>query len=328
MNKTHFPFLALLVLLGCQQPSEKTADPVDASRLLYHLQALAHDSLGGRFFGTPGNIKAREFIASRFDSIGVAPAFSEGYIQPFDYTFTGRRRQRVYPIPDPKEDYSNVQDTTVSGANVAAMVKGKSDQIIVITAHLDHLGTLFDKIYNGADDDASGVAALISMAVYFKDEAPNHTLVFAAVDAEEIGMMGADYLLNHFPLDTSNIVLNINMDMIAHNDSFELYAAGLFYNPELKAPLKNIKSSVQLLFGHDNPDDESMDDWTFSSDHREFHKRGIPFIYFGVEDHDDYHQPTDTFENINQEFYIEAVKMIIQAIEGLDDYLYDTKEMK
>ena len=73
--------------------------------------------------------------------------------------------------------------------------------------------------------------------------------------------------------------------------------------------------------GHDDPTNKEQDDWTFSSDHRSFHKRQIPFIYFGVEDHKDYHKDSDTFENINQDFYYEAVKLIIQVIEKYDKTL-------
>ena len=189
--------------------------------------------------------------------------------------------------------------------------------MIVITGHLDHLGIRNGKIYNGADDDASGVAALFAIADYFKNKNPKHTLVFAAVDAEEIGSLGCDYLLENFPGNSADIALNINMDMIAHNDSV-LYASGLHHYPQLKAPLQNIQSPITLKFGHDNPKDKTLDDWTFSSDHRIFHKKKIPYVYFGVEDHKDYHNYTDTFENINQQFYINAVKLIIKAIENYD----------
>ena len=117
------------------------------------------------------------------------------------------------------------------------------------------------------------------------------------------------------------VVLNINMDMIAHNDSLQLYASGLFHYPQLKPQLEDIESPITLLFGHDDKSNKKQDDWTFSSDHRIFHKRNIPFIYFGVDDHKDYHRDTDTFENINQDFYVEAVKLIIQVIENYDTSL-------
>jgi Zn-dependent M28 family amino/carboxypeptidase len=272
----------------------------------------------GRGFGTAGNEKARQFIANTFSEAGIAPVFSDGYSQPFSQTYSGRRRQRMFPVADPGSDYSNVPDTTLYGANIVAQIKGQSDKVIIITAHLDHLGIRDGKIYNGADDDASGTSALFAIAKYFNLSQPRHTLLFAALDGEEVGSPGCKYLVDKFPIPLEKVILNVNMDMIAHNERSELYASGLHHYPDLKVPLESIESPIHLLFGHDKPDDPKLDDWTNSSDHRVFHEKNIPFIYFGVEDHKDYHQATDTFENINPEFYVEAVKLIIQAIEGYD----------
>ena len=94
---------------------------------------------------------------------------------------------------------------------------------------------------------------------------------------------------------------------------------------ELKPILKSIETPINLKFGHDNPENKKLMDWTYVSDHAPFHKKGIPFIYFAVEDHPDYHNPTDTFESINQEFYVEVVKLIIQAIEQFDSSLSTEK---
>lgn len=323
MKKYYYTILILLIIIACKQVATKEISDVNDEMLLQNLKVISHDSMEGRFFGTEGNNKTQKFIAKQFDLIGIEPVFSSGYIQKYPYTFQGKFRQNVYPISNPAEDFSNVPDTTVTGGNVVAMIKGEIKKTIVITGHLDHLGIKNGEIFNGADDDASGAAALLSIAKYFKNNTAKHTLIFAAVDAEEIGSLGCDFLLNNFPIDLENIVLNINMDMIAHNDSSELYASGLYHYPNLKKPLDNIKSAkVNLLYGHDDPKEEGVQDWTFSSDHREFHKRQIPFIYFGVEDHKDYHKASDTFETINQEFYINAVKLIIEAIEGYDSFLY------
>jgi Zn-dependent M28 family amino/carboxypeptidase len=110
--------------------------------------------------------------------------------------------------------------------------------------------------------------------------------------------------------------------MIAHNDSLQLYASGLYHYPDLKQPLEGLKSTkITLLYGHDNPNDKKIDDWTYSSDHRVFHRKGIPYIYFGVADHKDYHKSTDTYKNINKAFYIDAVRLIIESIEAYDSFL-------
>jgi len=298
---------------SCQTAEKVT---IDKEALLENIKTLASDSFEGRGFSKPGNHKAQKFIASKFKELGLETYLESGYIQKFPHTFKGKSRQRFFPV----KDTTNITDTIVIGGNVIAKIKGESEKVIVITGHLDHLGIRNGKIYNGADDDASGAAALITIAKYFKDKSPKHTLIFAAVDAEEIGSHGCEYFVANFPSAKEKIALNINMDMIAHNDSLQLYASGLYHYPQLKKPLENIDSPITLLFGHDIPNG-AKDDWTFSSDHRIFHKRKIPFIYFGVEDHKDYHKATDTFENINQEFYVEAVKLIIKAIENYDNTL-------
>ncbi|MCK0131926.1 M28 family peptidase [Flavobacteriaceae bacterium F08102] len=315
-----------LCVIACKQNLHEKRVIINEAQLLQRLKIISHDSLEGRYFGTPGNIKTQHYLAKEFKSLGIAPAFAEGYIQRYPHTFSGQRRQRMYPVHGGSDGLLNVSDTTVYGGNVVAKIEGKLKETIVITAHLDHLGVIEGEIYNGADDNASGVAALVAIGEYFKNNPPKHRLILAAVDAEEIGSLGAEYLFKHFPVDTTQIVLNINMDMISHNDSLALYASGLYHYPSLKEPLTHLNSPIKLLFGHDNNKNINEDDWTFSSDHRVFHKRGIPFVYFGVEDHKDYHEATDVFENINKEFYIEAVKLIIQAIEAYDSYLHSSHD--
>jgi hypothetical protein len=322
MKNYIYIFSLLILIIGCQNNSSDEIIEVDEEMLFYNLRVISHDSMQGRFFGTEGNYKTQKFISNQFDSLGIKPAFPSGNIQKFSYTFKGNNRQRIYPISMPSEDYSKVKDTTVTGGNVVSIIKGSTEKAIVITGHFDHLGIRDEKIFNGADDNASGAAALLTIANYFKHKSPKHTLVFAAVDAEEIGSLGCDYLLDNFPISVENIVLNINMDMISHNDSSQLYASGLYHYPHLKQPLENLKSSkINLLFGHDNSNAKNEDDWTFASDHRVFHKRQIPYVYFGVEDHKDYHSPTDTYEHINKAFYTEAVRLIINAVGEYDSFL-------
>lgn len=310
-------FLFTIVIISCN--TDKTVT-LDKETLLEDIKILSHDSLEGRGFSKPGNYKAQKFISEKFKEIGLEPLEHDEFIQEFPYTFSGKRRHRMFPIKNVNEDFSNVADTTVIGGNVVGKITGNIKKTIVITGHLDHLGIRGGKIYNGADDDASGTAALFAIAAYFKENKPKHSLIFAAVDAEEIGSLGADYWLKNYK-NKQDILLNINMDMIAHNDNNQLYAAGLYHYPQLKEPLQNIESPITLLFGHDNPNDKTLDDWTFSSDHRIFHKEKIPFIYFGVEDHKDYHKATDTFENINKEFYVDAVKLIIEVTKNFDAFL-------
>lgn len=322
MKTNIFSVVIFIMLLGsCNFPKEIE---INNKHLLKNVQILSNDSLEGRAFSKPGNYKTQKFIEKQFQQVGLKPVVGNNLIQTFSYTFKGKFRHEVFPVKKPKKDFSNVKDTTAIGGNIIGMIKGQTNKSIVITAHFDHLGIINEKIYNGADDNASGTAALITIADYFKDKPTKHNLIFAAVDAEEIKSLGAEYFLNNYP-NKSDIKLNINLDMIAHSDyDPELFAAGLYHYPKLRKPLEKIKSKkIDLLFGHDEPKNKELSDWTFSSDHRIFHEQNIPFIYFGVEDHKDYHRHTDTYETINPDFYIEAVKIIIQAIENFDEYYKD-----
>ncbi len=289
------------------------AQEINEKKLIVNIKYLSSDELAGRRLGTSENVKAREYIAEEFKQIGLEAAIKDSYIQNFKYDISSRYRKRLF-----REQPEVKRDTFLFGANVVASIKGETDKVIAITAHFDHLGIREGEIFNGADDNASGTAALIAIGEYFLKHPTKHTLILAAVDGEEMGMPGSKKLVEDFPGGIAKVVLNVNMDMIAHNDNNEIYACGTYYFPKLKEPIKSVKSSITVLFGHDNPEVKGVQDWSNSSDHKSFYDKDIPFVYFGVEDHKDYHKSTDTFENINQDFYINAVRLIIQAIEKLD----------
>ncbi|PTS95317.1 peptidase M20, partial [Pedobacter sp. HMWF019] len=194
---------------------------------------------------------------------------------------------------------------------------GKTEEIMVISAHYDHLGIINNELYNGADDNASGIAGILKIAAYYAKSKPNKTLVFAAFDAGEQEWKGSKAFVANPPVELSKIALNINLDMISHNDHGILYAAGTFQHPELRSYITYTNPDLKILFGHDNPK-QSVDDWTNQSDQGSFAAVHIPFIYFGVEDHKDYHKPTDKMENINQTFFQNAANAILEIVENFD----------
>jgi Zn-dependent M28 family amino/carboxypeptidase len=194
----------------------------------------------------------------------------------------------------------------------------------VVTAHYDHLGVgrpdeRGDSIYNGADDNAAGAAALAAIAGYLREHPPAHSVIFVAFDAEEMGLQGARAFVAEPPVPLDAIAINLNMDMISRNDRNELYAVGTYHYPFLKPYVERVaaRSGISLLMGHDSGEVRS-EDWTSASDHGAFHARGIPFLYFGVEDHPDYHKPSDEFERIQPEFYQMAVETILDLLLELD----------
>lgn len=287
----------LILSLGCN--AVKTSNlPIHADQLLKDTQTLSSDNFEGRKTGTKGAEMARNYIGKRFREIGLK---SFPLLNSFQQSFT----------------FSGIDDPKITGKNMIGYIAGRSEKVIVISAHYDHLGVINGKIFNGADDNASGVAGLLKIATHFSKTKPNYTLIFVAFDAEEFGRKGSAYFLDNLPIDIKRIKLNLNLDMISHNDKGELYASGTFKNPQLKAYLSTEVPDIKILFGHDNPR-LGIDDWTDQSDQSAFNAKNIPFIYFGIEDHKDYHKESDKFENINQPFFINAANAILEITDRID----------
>ncbi len=291
---------------NAQTKSQQSTDAqsyFNGEQLLQHIKTLSSDEFEGRQTGTKGGIKAKQYIIEQFQDLDVSPLGDS-----FEQKFSFESRDKMY-----------------QAANVLGLIKGSEfpDSYIVISAHYDHLGisvkeSQTDRIYNGADDDASGTSALFSFAEYFKNNPPKHSVILAAFDSEELGLRGSKYFVDHAIVPQEAIMVNLNMDMISRNTKNELYAVGTRYNETLKQLISNFKPSgkVKLLTGHDGKDGKQ--NWTGSSDHGSFHNKKIPFLYFGVEDHDDYHKATDHYENIHPEFYKATVGLIISVFREID----------
>ena len=284
-----------------QNKANVSKNKVDSTQVMEDIKHLASDELEGRKSGEKGNELAREYIVTRFKKLGLEK-FKNSYSQPF--SFYKRLSKKVYDCN-----------------NLIGKITGTKhpEKHIVLTAHFDHLGKRGEKIFNGADDNASGVSAVLAAAAYFKKNPPKHSIIFVAFDAEELGLEGAKHFVDNPPVKIENILMNVNLDMISRNKKNEVYICGTYHYPILKEKLKDInpKSSLNVLFGHDTPN-LGFNDWTNSSDHGPFHKKEIPFIYLGVEDHKDYHKHTDTFENIDPSFLYKSTNLVLDIMITLD----------
>lgn len=295
MNKINSIAALFLFVVGCSSTPEIA---LNTDQLIADIEYLSSDLLEGRYVGSEGSAKAQAYLLNRFEEIEAEP-FQGGY----NHSFIFQRRG---------EDYE--------GINIIGQIPGSREEVILITAHYDHLGVRDSLIFNGADDNASGTAGLLALMDYYSQVPPTHTMVFAALDAEEGGLNGAVALANDSTF-MNKVKLNINMDMIAQNQKNELYAVGTYHFPEFLPVLERIETGeITLLFGHDRPEDGN-NDWTYASDHGAFFRKGIPFLYFGVEDHEHYHQHTDEFETIPQEFYKNSIEVILNAVLAMDEYL-------
>jgi peptidase M28-like protein len=282
--------LALGVLLpvgplGCQ------AGP-DTASLMHEVRVLAADSMEGRKAGTPGGARARRYLVQRLRALKLAP-LGKDLEQPFD-----------------------------GGINLLAVIPGTglSGRYIVLSAHYDHLGTVRGQVYNGADDNASGTAAVLAIAAELRRKPLTHSVIVALFDAEEAGLLGARAFVATRPVAPSTIALDVNLDMVGHSERGELWAAGTARYPALLPALTAVRerAPIRLLLGHDRSGVRGQQDWSLDSDHGAFHEAGIPFIYFGVEDHKDYHRPTDDPETLTPAFFAGAVRTVLDAVRTLD----------
>ncbi|MBO9200006.1 MULTISPECIES: M28 family peptidase [Niastella] len=273
---------------------------IDSTALVNQLAYLSSATMAGREITTPGNQLAREYIVHIFDSLQIG-RIGDTYFQTFPFGNDNKH-----------------------GTNVIGVIKGSNNEnnYLAITAHYDHLGVRNGEIYYGTDDNASGTAALLSIMAYFKQHPPKHSLLFVAFDGEEKGLLGSKYFVSHCPVPLSNVLVNVNMDMVSRNDSNEIYATGIYHYPSLKKYVDSIQpyTPVYIRYGHDGQK-PGAEDWTNQSDHFPFYQNNIPYLYFGVEDHPDYHRPGDTFDKVNKSFYYQVCTMIT-AVTALLDQAY------
>jgi len=298
----HYWFAASAALIipyspGGPAPKADVAMATDAMRI------LSADDMQGRRAGTEGNTKARLYISAQAAKLNDGDAPTE---QSFSWITTRR----------------NGETRTVDGTNLILTIPGKSEEgpILEITAHFDHLGVKDDEVFNGADDNASGVGALLAILKSFRAAPPEHEVRIIWLDAEEMGLTGARHYIENQRNNRARV--NLNLDMIAQNEGGTIYMAGSHHTPALKPLVQAAAETVDIdvRFGHDRPED-GVNDWTLQSDHGPFHRAGIPFVYFGVEDHPHYHQTTNEFETIPLARYHAAVQLAVNTAHILDDNL-------
>ena len=281
---------------------------LDSAGLMTDVFRIADDSMAGRAPGSTGAAKSRDYFASKFDALGL------GILPP------GRGSRSFRP---PRRLQGRGIKT---GANIVGVVRGTRFPGSVHrrrTAHWDHLGIRApingDSIYNGADDNGSGAAGLITLAKYFVRAKPAHSIVFAEVDGEESGMWGSKYFVNTPTVPLDKIMIDVNLDMVGRNVKGQLYAAGTHKYTKLEPMVEAVSecSPISLMLGHDDPANR-REDWTGQSDQGVFDQKGIQFIYFGEEDHPDYHKPSDHADKLQPGFYVAALRTVVDFIQRFD----------
>lgn len=212
------------------------------------------------------------------------------------------------------------------GNNVVGYINNGADKTVVLGAHYDHLGYGEDGnsmyrgpeklIHNGADDNASGTAALIELARLLKQSKfKNSNYLFIAFSGEELGLFGSKYFVEHPAVDLKNVNYMINMDMVGRlNDSSRVLTIGGYGTSPIWSDLfKNDYSEKKyFILKYDSSG-------TGPSDHTSFYRKDIPVLFFFTGLHKDYHRPTDDWDKINYDGELHVVKYIYQLIESLND---------
>jgi Zn-dependent M28 family amino/carboxypeptidase len=289
----------------------KYAKTITAKDLGKHLFIYASDEFEGRNTGEPGQKKAVKYLKDFYVNQGIAsPLGGDDYFQevPSEYLSNNRRGM-----------------TLKDSENVVAFIKGteKPDEIVVISAHLDHEGVKNGEIYNGADDDGSGTVAILEIAEAFKQAAdagkgPKRSILFLHVTGEEKGLLGSKYYTENpiFPL--ANTVTNLNIDMIGRVDDRHKGNPNYVYligSDKLSTELHNISEAMNKKYTNIDLDYKYNDDndpnrFYYRSDHYNFAKHNIPIIFYFNGTHADYHRPTDTPDKINYEMLENRARLV------------------
>lgn len=276
---------------------------------------LSHDSLEGRETGTKGEIIAANYIASRFEDLGLS---SYGLGDSYFHTFSKSIKE------NPHQSFSS---DSIQGRNVVGFLNGGHKGTIIIGAHFDHLGwggegsgslSLEHAIHNGADDNASGIAALLYLAKSLQKKKLRHNLLFIAFSGEEKGLLGSNHFANNILDNPDSISFMINMDMIGNLDSNRRLAIyGVGTSPNFSPSIHKVRS----------PKFEFVVDSSGigPSDHTSFYLQNIPVLHFFTGQHKRYHTPEDDVEFINfkgLEDVATYIRKLVYLLDKEDDLLF------
>ncbi|WP_276380956.1 M28 family metallopeptidase [Flavobacterium sp. H4147] len=280
-----------------------------------HDKYLSSDKLEGRFVGTKGNNKAAAYIKKHFKKYRLQQ-FGDSYYQPF----------KVFV----KEGINKMKSDSVATQNVFGFIEGSDEKLknefIVIGAHYDHwgwggIGSGSKKkdtvaIHNGADDNASGVSALLCILeeVSKLKVKPKRSIIFVSFSGEEEGLLGSKYFVNHLPVKKESIKVMLNMDMVGRlNAEKQIYMGGAGTFPNGVELMQNLGQNSGL-----NPVVFAGD--VGGSDHVTFYKAGISAIGFHTGGHPQYHTPEDDIDLINFEGGALVSKYIYNALVRIANY--------
>lgn len=309
--------LALTSTLWAQSPEERGLSVINRSTAEAHIGFLADDDLLGREAGTREGRIAGDYIVAALKAMGIEPV-ANSYYHPFEAYHLERQKRgarwEVHPDSVAKIKSTGVYQK-MSLNNILGKIEGKKgDEIVIVGAHYDHLGLDpfldGDQVYNGADDNASGVSAVLQIAKAFlaTGKQPERTIIFAFWDGEEKGLLGSKVFVGTFP-DINKVKGYLNFDMIGrNNDESRPNHVVYFYTESHPAFGEWLKGDIKRYGLNLAPDYRPWDNPVGGSDNGSFARIGIPIIWYHTDGHPDYHMPGDHADRINWEKVVDITK--------------------
>ena len=323
------PALGALLLFACRTAESNPApQPSTAAERIYRdIAYLSDDRLEGRGTGTAGNDSAAAYIARSHALAGLRPLVADttsaecrvagaaagclGFLQ----WFTAKGSEVAH----------NGHPEGLPSQNVVAMVPGTDSRLrgeyVVIGAHFDHLGrSTFgaldpqagSAIRNGADDNASGTAAVMELARLFAAHPARRSIVVASFTGEELGLLGSQWFVDHAPVPLDSVVAMVNFDMVGRLRNDKLIVYGVATATEMAAVLDSANVAPKLTIS-------AVGDGFGPSDHSSFYAHGIPVLHFFTDLHDDYHRATDDVEKINAAGEARVVSLAERTVRAIAD---------
>ena len=296
-------------------PERKGIESINRATAEAHIGFLASDQLQGREASEKGGKIAGDYIISMLKQMGLSPLYND-YAQPFNAYRAERQKKGQYQIhPDSIAILKKDVHQKLSMRNILAKIDGKNpNEIVIIGAHYDHLGMdkhlEGDKIYNGADDNASGVSAVLQVAKAFLETGvqPERTVIFAFWDGEEKGLLGSRYFTMTYS-ELNKVKGYLNYDMIGRNhDEQKPKYVVYFYTASKPVFGEWLQKNIETYRLQLEPDYRSWDNPVGGSDNGSFAKAGIPIIWYHTDGHADYHMPGDSAEKINYNKVVDITK--------------------
>jgi Peptidase family M28 len=310
--------LPAIPLLG-QTPTSSAAvhrglESITAADVKRRIAIIADDSMGGRDTPSRGLDATARYIASEFQRFGLTPGGDSG-------TFVQR-----YPIPGSREGRPSGASRTAP--NVVGVLEGSDpvlkNEYIVLSAHMDHVGIGApvdgDSIYNGADDDASGTTGVIELAeaLSMPGARPKRSVVFLTVSGEEHGLWGSAWFSEHSVVPMSQVVADLNIDMIGRNWKDTIVVIGKEHS-DLGATLDRVNRAHPELRMKAIDDIWPEENFYFRSDHYNFARKGVPILFFFNGTHPDYHGPNDEPDRIDAEKESRIVRLVYLITQEVGD---------